>query len=151
MHTTHAVCSRHFQPYNGGMKLYVNKTTTTCNKATNSSMFLNISNYIHLKITEYNIIFLLLIAYNANLPNITSAQAYDKVWISTLKQNYGVEILRHKHIQCRVCACTSIESISIYSKNNSQLKLENLINTFLPIKVNIFKYNLFNFPLKLVM
>lgn len=70
----------------------------------------------------------------------TSTQTYEDDWIRSLKEEYGVEILCGKYIQCRVCASVSVQALNIYNKCNEQLDLENLINKLLPIKVKQYTY-----------
>lgn len=65
----------------------------------------------------------------------TSTQTYNDDWIRTLREESHVEIVCGDNIQCRVCASTSVQAISIYNKRNEKLNLEYLINRILPIKV----------------
>lgn len=71
---------------------------------------------------------------NGNLS--TSTQTCDEDWIVFLKKKYpGIEIKSGEKIQCRMCFRVSVQAINIYDECNLPLKLENLINSLLPIQV----------------
>lgn len=74
----------------------------------------------------------------------TSTQTYDEEWIVSLKEKYtNLKIICSKDIQCRMCARTSVQAISIYDEHNMPLNLEHLINNLLPIEVKQFTYIIF--------
>ncbi|XP_050527505.1 zinc finger protein 624-like isoform X2 [Daktulosphaira vitifoliae] len=113
LHRTHMVCSKHFTSFDGGMVL--NITNNILEKTSNKN-----KKCVALKLIK----------------NSALTQTLDYNWLRNLK-NTGVELLCSKFIQCRICTSVSVQALNIYSKCNTSLKLETLINKLLPIKVNV--------------
>jgi len=134
LYTTHVVCAKHFKTHKGGMKLCIVEDSSQEN--TNSGKYWNIWNLFNAKLTKFVFSFVKFLVKTLNSSNTSnSIQTYGDDWIESLIRDYGVVIIHNKNIYCRVCACTKVKTISIFNKCNSQLNLENLINTLLPINV----------------
>lgn len=129
---THVVCAKHFKPYKGGMKLFIEKDPR---KHAVLSNYFNICFFAcYAYKNDCRMYSFLIIATKRNVS--TSTQTYDEEWIVSLKEKCAnLKIICGKDIQCRMCASTLVKAISIYDEHNMPLNLEQLINNLLPIEV----------------